>query len=265
MEQLLEATTTLVIEDDSNTLLYQQRLTSHRDKKVERDALEGFLNRHDEELKRQIALFAMLRDQNRLLRHYFQNLKTLATKDASASAAQAVEGLSSAINSANGVIKNSTPNVVITDDEREAITSLAGLAAKGVQARMLKEALKRDSAIVDEQLLLHEKLMAILADILKHSAEKRYVTDRKTRIVRPYKNKAIDDVEAWKQARKELMLSAFHSEALDRAVLAARQMRLVWRNIVENKTSLASVNLLITDLNELVATTELIQKARMED
>jgi hypothetical protein len=258
--ELLDITTETVIEDDSNTLLYLQDLTSLEDKKEERKELEKFLNEHDDKLSALLATLGQFRIYTRTLKGYFVNLQALAGTDAPESTAKAVAELSASINHASKSLRKSE-NLLINDTEKNALAVLGRLVSKGVQSAMLREALERDAPIIGEQLLLHEKLLAKLAGILKHSANKRYEIDRKIKVLKPYKNKEITNIEEWKKARENLLKSTFFVTSLDKATKASQQMRVIWEGILEGKTDLGSIGLLLEDINEITAVTRQLKEA----
>lgn len=258
--ELLDVTTETVIEDDSNTLLYLQYLTSLEDKKEERKKLEKFLNEHDDDLSALVATLEQFRIYACTLKGYFVNLQALAGTDAPESTAKAAADLSESINHASKSLRKSE-KLVISGAEKDAFSTLGRLVSKGVQSAKLREALERDAAIISEQLLLHEKLLAKLAGILKNSAKERYETERKTKVLKPYKNKEITNIEEWKKARERLLRTAFFVSSLDTATKAAGEMRLVWEGILEGKSDLGSIRLLLEDINEITAVAHQLKEA----
>lgn len=258
--ELLDVTTDTVIEDDSNTLLYLQDLTSLEDKKQEREKLEKFLKEHDDAVSDLVATLEQFRIYARTLKGYFVNLQALAGTDAPESTAKAVDELSASINNASGSLRKSE-ELFISEAEKNALSGLARLVSKGVQSVKLRQALERDASIIGEQLLLHEKLLAKLSGILEHSAKKRYVNERKDKVVKPYKNKEITNIEEWKKARARMLRTAFFVKSLDTATKAAQEMRQVWGGILEGKTDLGAIRLLLEDINEITAVAHQLKEA----
>jgi hypothetical protein len=258
--ELLDVTTDTVIEDDSNTLLYLQELTKLEDKKQEREKLEEFLKGHDDELSALVTTLEGFRIYARTLKGYFVNLQALATTDAPQSTAKAVAGLSDSINVASKYLLKSQ-GLTISESEKKVLASLGRLASKGFHSAMLREALKRDARIIGEQLLLHEKLLAKLSEILEHSIKKRYETEKKERVAKPYKNKEITDRGKWKKDRARLLRTAFFVESLETAAKAAREMRQAWEGMLEGKTDLGASRLLLEDINEITAVAHQLKEA----
>ncbi len=252
VEELLRVTEDTIIEDDSNTLLYLQDLTSMEDKKEESRLLEKRLKQHDEEVLTILRSLAQFRRHTRLLNAYFVNLQALARTDAPGDTAKAVGQLSASIDNARLALEKSE-RLSISESERDGISDLAKLVSRGVQSSKLKEALERDAPIIGAELVLHEKLLTKLAGILEQSAKKKFVNERKVKVLEPYKSKEIKNKEQWKKARESLLKSTTTIPTLEAATEAARQMGLVWKGILEGKTDVTSVQLLLADINDLTA------------
>jgi len=263
VDELLQVTADTIIEDDSNMLLYLQDLTLMEDKKKESKLLETRIKQHDKEVLALLKTLAQFRRQTHMLNGYFTKLQALTDTEAPEGTAKAVGQLSTSINNASLALEKSE-KLPISVAEKEALSGLAGLASKGVQSAKLREALERDATIIGAELLLHEKLLAKLAGILEHSAKKKFVTARKVKILKPYKSKTIKNKEEWKKARENLLKSTASIPTLFAATEAAREMRLVWEGILEGKTDIASVQLLLADINDLTAALRKLKEAKQQ-
>jgi len=225
--------------------------------------LEKRLKEHDKVIKELVTTLGSFRGHTNTLKTYFINLQALSGSDSPESVAKAVEELSTSINYANATIRDKE-KLVITDEQKEVFGSTAGLVARGIQSTKLQQALKRDAPIISEQLYLHEKLMEKLSGILMQSAKKAYINKWKLNVLKPYKNKNISSESNWKKERKELLISTFFETSLDNAKKTAQQMRLFWGNMLENKTDLKSVGLLINDINEMTAVLHQLKQSLRE-
>jgi hypothetical protein len=263
VSELIEVTTDTVIEDDSNTLLFLQILTSLEDKKEERKLFEKWLREHDREVAALVETLGRFRGHAAMLGAYFTNLQALAETDAPESTAKAVSELSATINEVGKSISE-TEELVVSGAESDAFASLSGLVSKGIQSAKLRAALERDAPIIAEQLLLHEKLLRKLSNILKQSAKKASINEWKVEVLQPYKNRKVNNQKAWKEARAGVLKSAFFSRTLDKATQAAKQMRMVWGNILAGETDLVSIRLLLSDINELTAVLNQLKEANSE-
>lgn len=263
VDDLLRVTEDTIIEDDSNMLLYLQDLTFMEDKKKESGLLEKRLKQHDEEVLAILITLAQFRRHTRMLNVYFANLQALARTDAPGDTAKAVGQLSTSIDNARIAFEKSE-KLPISEAERDALSDLTGLVSKGVQSSKLRKALERDAPIIGGELLLHEKLLVKLAGILEQSAKKRFVNERKVKVLKPYKSKEIGNKEEWKKARKSLLKSVTTIPTLETATEAARQMGLVWKGILEGRTDVTSIQLLLADINDLTAALGKLKEAAQQ-
>ena len=258
---LLDVTADTIIEDDSTTLLYQQKLTVLTDKQQEKKKLKKFLKDYEDALSPLLKTMGRFHHHTRTLGGYFVNLQALAGTDAPERTAMAVEELSKSINDANKTLRESE-KLAVSNAEKAALGKLAGLVAKSIQAAKLRKALERDASIIGEQLLLHEKLLGKLSDMLKQSSKEHATILYKNEVRNPYINKTISNEEEWKVVRKQIIKSAFFDQSLDTATRAAQQMRLIWAGILEDKQDLGSIQLLLADITEFTAAARQLKEAR---
>lgn len=263
MDRLMKTTIDVVVEKDSRTLLYIQNLTKHADKKKERKILEKYLFDHDREIKKQLAALNDLHRNARQLKRYFINLGTLANADVSNAAAQSVGQLSDAINVSNKKL-TSTHALVISAKEKKALSSVAGFIASSYKSAQLRQAIKKDAEIISRQLLLHEKMVGLLAKLILQSQRVEAARAYTAKVARPYKKKDIKKESIWKKIRKDALISSFHDATLVRAQESAQQMRHIWHSMVENKTDIASIKLFIQDVNEIVSVADQVKAALNE-
>lgn len=263
MDALMESTIEIVVEKDSRTLLYIQSLTNLADKQAERTKLENYLSKHDTAIKKQLSALNELHKNSRQLKLYFVNLNALATANVSDAAFQSTGKLSDAINASNAKLKKSQ-NLVVSENEKQALSAVSGFVASTFQSSQLRRAIKRDAQIISEQLLLNEKMFALLSEIILQARRVDNAREYKTKVMRPYKKKTISNTITWKNYRKDILIASYHDATLDRARESAQQMRFIWHSMVENKPDIASIELLIQDVNDIVAVAEQV-KAALKD
>jgi hypothetical protein len=112
--------------------------------------------------------------------------------------------------------------------------------------------LRRDAKVISEQLLLHEKLLENLADILTSRFEIENDEFRNEKVIAPFIDKREQLDEQWKKDREKWLKSQFTSESLDKAKEAVRQLRAVWEQNLQGQSDPGSIVLLLQDINELV-------------
>jgi len=126
------------------------------------------------------------------------------------------------------------------------------VVTRGVQSAMLQHALKRDAPIIGEQLVLQEKLLTKLSEMLNQRFKEQLIIMEKDRIRKPYINKTITNEEDWKKTRKQFLKSVFLDQNLEPAKSSIKEMRLIWENILNGKQDIGSIQSTLSDINEFV-------------
>ncbi|TVL98716.1 MAG: hypothetical protein CV087_20770 [Candidatus Brocadia sp. WS118] len=250
MSTLLDVATDTIIDSDTYDLLYQQELISLENKEEERKKLKDVLDNHNKAVKDLIETIGSFQFHIDLIKDYFTNLDALANASAPETAAFEAGELSGKINEAGKVILKK--DVLISNDEKEAIGKLTGIVAGGFQSAMLRNALKRDAPIIGEQLLLQEKLLEKLSGMLNQRYREHMTIMEKDKIRKPYVNKTMTNVEEWKESRSQFLKSVFLDQNLETAQGAVKEMRLIWENILNGKQDIGSIQSALSDMNEFV-------------
>ncbi len=241
---LLDVTIDRVIDFDSSEAIRIRKWANESTLKEaiqERDsALDGLLN--------ELNSFRRYTQQ---LKVYFLNLQSLSNSPVQAESGPAVRELSESVRNANNEIRGKA-TIELSDEEMEGIAALSQSVAKRIHAAKISTALRRDAAIIGEQLLLHEKLLANLTDMLAGRFEIESDEFRNANIIGPYINKQVQIGEKWKKDRKSWLKSQFTFESLNKAKEAARQLRSIWGQILQGRSDLASITSLLQDINEFV-------------
>ncbi len=257
LDQLLDVTIETVIDYDSDELLRQRKYADPND-------LRRFLDERDDALIEQVKTLETFRNHGQRLQAYFVGLQELVDAKVQDSAAAAVGDLSSSIAAANESLKKSQ-KLDLTEEEQAAVSQLGGLVARSVHAKTVKTVLRRDAAVVAEQLALHEKLLEKLRAILedRYAGQRDVVRNQKIR--KPYVAAGEPLGDEWKADRKQWIRSNFCLEELTRATEAVRQMRFVWAGILEGRRSVESVQLALNDIHEFTQAVLALHEARSEE
>jgi hypothetical protein len=242
LEKLLDVTIETVIDYDSDELIRQRKYADPND-------LRRFLDERNEALIDQVKTLETFRSDGRRLQAYFVSLQGLVDARFQESAAAAVGDLSESINAANESLKKSQ-HLGLNEKEQAGISQLGGLVAKGVHAEVVKKALRRDAAVIAEQLMLHEKLMGRLRGILEDRYAGQMDVIRNQKIRKPYIAAGEPLSDEWKADRREWIRSSFCLEELSKAAEAIRQMRFIWAGILEGRQNVESVQLALDDIHD---------------
>ncbi len=241
---LLDVTMDRVIDFDSSEAI-----------RIRKRAAEDTLKQKIQE--RDSVLLALLNELNSFRRYtqqlkvYFLNLQALVNSPVQAESGAVVRELSESVRNANNEIRSKN-SIRLSEEETDGIAALSQSVAKGVHAAKIDAALRRDAKVIGEQLLLHEKLLASLTDMLRDRFEMENDEFRNAKVTKPYINKKVEIGDQWKKDRKKWLNSQFTSESLDKAKEAARQLRAVWEQILQGQSDPGSIALLIQDINEFV-------------
>lgn len=253
INSLLDVTIDRVIDFDSAEALRIR-------KRMPEDMLKDTIQERDSALLDMIKELNSLRGYTQQLKVYFLNLQSLANSPIQEETGTVVRELSKSIEASNKKIRDK-PIIKLSKEEKEGIIALSQSVAKGVHAAKINAALRRDARIISEQLLLHEKLLDNLTDMLADRFEIENDEFRNLKIIGPYTKKEVQISDQWKKDRKNWLKSQFTLESLNKAKEAARQLRSVWEQILQGRSDPVSITLLLQDINEFVLTVNKINEA----
>jgi len=191
------------------------------------------------------------------------NLQTLANAKLPESAEAAVGSLSGNIAAVNESLRKSD-KIKLSEEEQAYLGQLGGLVAKHIQAGALRRALHRDAAIIGEQLVLHEKLIRKLGDILMDRSLDEIDTLWRQKVRKPYVDTTQTIGEPWKQDRALWIRSSFHQEELTKAAEAIHHMRFVWMGILQQEQNVESLQLALGDIGDFTETVHALHEAGKE-
>jgi hypothetical protein len=256
LDTLLNVTIETVIDYDSDELIRQRKYADPND-------LRRFLDERNEALIEQVKTLETFRGHSRRLQAYFVGLQELVDAKLQESAAAAVGDLSESIAAANESLSQSQ-KLDLNEQERASLSQLGGLVAKGVHAEVVRKVLRRDAAVIAEQLMLHEKLLEKLREILEDRCAGQMDVIGNQKIRKPYVAAAEPLGDEWKADRKQWIRSSFCLEELTKAVEAIRQMRFVWAGILEGRRNIESVQLALNDIHAFTQAVHALHEAGKE-
>jgi hypothetical protein len=250
VDKLLDATTDRVIDFD-NEELKKARLGSDLSTKIaeKNDAVADVLI--------QIRKFQA---QTKLLKTYFLNLQALADSPVKEDAGPAVKSLSDSISKLNKALEKDGKER-LTEEQKTQIGALGGLVANSIHAAKIKSALTRDAEIIGTYLALQENQLENITGILQDRFQAENDLFLKEKVVAPYANRNTPLSAEWSNNRKQWLKTQFVSQQLATANEAAKQMRSVWADILQGKTDINSLSILISDVNEFVTTVQALEAA----
>jgi hypothetical protein len=206
--------------------------------------------------KERLAIISRLRAHGRLLKRYFSLLNELATSDSPERAHQAMGDVVDGINSLGKQLRGN--ELVSNKDAFAAVTKLAiGSRIRSI----LRDEFEKHKDTIRVELNTQEQLLKALADAIQHDLtitneirEKRLVIDpliAKEPVSRP---------QEWVGDRLAVLTSEAKVEELSTAGDAARELREAFEELVSGRLDLERVNILLSDLESILAVAETINR-----
>jgi hypothetical protein len=251
VDKLLDATTDRVIDFDNEEL-----------KKTRRGSdLRGMITQKNEAVADVLTEIGRFRAQTKLLKTYFLNLQALTDSPVKDDAGSAVKSLSDSISKLNKALGGKDGKEKLNEDQKTQIGALGGLAANTIHAAKIKRALTRDAEIIGTYLALQENQLENITEIIQDRflAENDLFLNEK--VIAPYVDENQTLGTQWDNDRKQWLKTQFVSQQLATAKEAAKQLRGVWADILQGKTDINSLSVLISDVNEFVNTVQALEEA----
>ena len=254
VDKLIDVTTDQVIAFDSAELKKARRGSN----------LEEKIRENNKQLTIIINELNIFRTQTKQLKTYFLNLQALADSPVKEDTGVAVKSLSDGISKLNQVLEGDNGKESLSEDQKTQIGALGGLVAHTIHAGKIKRALERDAEVIGTYLALQENQLTNIADMLKDrfSAENDLFLEEK--VIAPYIDKDNPIPSVWQENRKQWIKAQFVNQQLETAEKAAKQLRGVWGDIVQGKSDINSLSVLISDINEFVVTLQALDTANEE-
>jgi hypothetical protein len=177
----------------------------------------------------------------------------------------AVKSLSDSISKLNMTIGGKDGAESLTEAQKNEIGALSGLVANSIHAAKIKNALERDAEVIGTYLLLQEKQLKTISEILKDRFQAENELFLNEKVIAPYVDRDKSIGLQWEADRTKWFKTHFVSQRLDTAQVAAEQLRGVWADILQGNTDINSLSILISDVNEFVVTVQALKDASEQD
>jgi hypothetical protein len=188
------------------------------------------------------------RAQTKILKLYFLNLQALADSSVKDDAGGAVKSLSDSLSNLNTTLDKGG----LTENQKTQIGALGGVLAGTVHAAKIRNALKRDAEVIGTFLALQENQLKNITNILERRLKVENDLFLNEKVIAPYVDKDKSLKSSWGEDRKQWLKTQFIGLKLNTASNAAKQLRGVWADILQGRTDVNSLSLLISDINEFV-------------
>lgn len=252
VNNLLDATTDRVIDFD-NEELKKTRLGSDP---------KGMITEKNKAVVILLAEIEKFRAQTKLLKTYFLNLQALADSPVKEDAGASVKSLGDSISKLNKALeKDRDGKERLTEEQKTQIGALGGLVVNSIHTAKIKSALTRDAEVIGTNLALQENQLENITGILKDRFQAENDLFLNEKVIAPYADTSTPLSSEWPNDRKQWFKTQFVSLQLATAAEAAKQLRGVWGDILQGKTDINSLSILISDVNEFVTAFEALEAA----
>ncbi len=242
VDKLLNTAVDRVIDFDNEVLKKSRRGSNLRRKIAQKN----------QAITEVLAEIERFRAQTKLLKAYFLNLQALADSTVKDDAGGAVKSLSDSITKLNTALDGKGGNLSLTEEQKTQIGALGGLVAGTIHAAKIRKALKRDAKVIGIYLSLQENQLKNITEMLKSRFDLSNIQFLNEQVIAPYVDKSRPLDASWGKNRKQWLKTQFVSQQLDTANNAAKQLYGIWVDILQGKTDIYSLSILISDINEFV-------------
>jgi len=250
LDSLLSKTSESAVEINSLKLLNSRELAP---------ISEANFDEQDKVIKEYLREIASLRKHISLLKEYFQALSKLATSDQSDAFRVEIERSVDVLQKFSEKLQD-TSLIENKEAQKRVVGGLGELIVKKVKLTLLQKELKKRKGVIAEILLVHEGMLAAIADELKDKeqmiAHSRYDNEVKIPFLESGDEWTEEQKKSWVKKRMELIRETWVVEELNSAVRAARNLRLAWVKLLENKLTIQDIDAILDDLQSIIAILE---------
>lgn len=247
VDRLLIAAGNTAIDKTSEALLQDDELSNQT-----RGNYEDLSQKNKDYLK----VIFRLRDHARLLARYFSLLDELANSDAPDRAQQAIGGVADALNTSGGLLRKSE---LVPD--KEVFTSVTNISVGFIIRGLLKKELKERKKAIQIELKTQEELLKALNNDIQQNLGQILSRQEERLVIKPLiEARPVANPDGWIARRRKIITTECKLEELKTASDAARKLREAFEALVTGKLSLQRINILLTDLESILAVAETINK-----
>lgn len=250
---LKEAGNTVIDESSDTLILVRNALTAdERKQEIIRK------NQSDREF---LEIFADIHRHTSLLRDYFIALRALAESSAPTEIGKSTGALYGSLSKLHPKIENAS---IAGKPVKDLIEPAVTLVITQVQQAALEKELRERAAAIERELALQHAAMKAVSEGMKARLEAILNSQESTGVVLPY----IDDgkppknelPESWAKRRREILVAITSVEAVTAAAEAAKKLKMSFETLVKNEFSLVDLQLLLQDINQVLAVFEAVKE-----
>ena len=211
---------------------------------------------HNKLLRDRVGLLRDLRRHTQLLRSYFQALAALAKSDAPSGIGAASEDVVKSLGKMSDRIKNAKVGDLPVS---EFIGPLVKITVAQFQSAALGKELRVRAPIIERELDLQQAALQAIAEQMRTDLEVLQAREEALDVVDPFRATKDSLPSDWTKRRKELLNTQISLDSVDAGVELARNFKLSFVSLVENRLDLSDVEMMFGDINEVLTLIEDIQ------
>jgi hypothetical protein len=210
------------------------------------------LDTSNENLRARLAILTDLKTHSATLKAYFVALKALASSDEASGITQATKDLTATLGKLDSdITKKSIGKLPINEFIGQAVP----IVVAQYKSSALNAELKERAGAIERELNLQEASLAALSKTMKSDLGVEWDIRDRDEIDIPF-IKAPNLPSDWNEKRLQAFRRKLELGTVDAAASAARNLRLSYIALVENRLDESAMSLLVSDLNKLVTLLE---------
>lgn len=212
------------------------------------------LSDSDQVILERAEAFRTIKAQTHLLGNYFTALAALAGSDAGDGLARSAQDAAAALSE----VSESAANLKIGKAPvKDVLGAAVPVAVAGFRRAKLEKVLQDTAGSVGRSIDVHVALLDRLGAVIRDEQAVVKGNKRLKDVGRTYRA-AGDLPKDWESRRAELLLEQARLGELEEALKAAQKLKLAFVDLVENRSSSASLPLLLQDIQTLITLAERI-------
>jgi len=236
--------------DADSAILKNIRDPLPEDKRAER------LQLHNEQLQKRLQLLNEIKEHNLLLRSYFVQLSALAESNAPSSIGETAKATANNLVEVGNIISDGSFG---GDKIGGIVEPVATIIVAQYQNAALEKELKARSDSIANELEIQRAAMKALTTSMQSNYALLIQEKERIQVIEPFVKEGNQLPAKWSERRKEVLKTNVKIESVKAAEKAADDLKKSFIALVENRFTLADLELLIQDINRIASLIEAIK------
>jgi len=217
---------------------------------------------HNKLLRERIELLRDLRRHTQLLRSYFLALAALAKSDEPSGIGTAAEDVVNSLGKMSERIKQAKAGGLGVGEFTGAV---AKITVAQFQSAALEKELRVRTPTIERELDLQQAALQAIAEQMRTDLEVLQTREEALEVVDPFRAATNSLPSDWTKRRKEVLNAYVSLDAVDAGAELARNLKLSFLALVENRLDPSDFGILFKDINEILTLIEDIQGTKTKN